>query len=322
MSLEYSTATVDDPSQLAYWRHVVSEAFVPYDVTAPLRRTEGFQGMVSSHAIAGMQVATVEADPHTVFRTPSLIRRSPQDDFLVNLAVRGSVIVTQDERDAILRPGEFTVYDSARPCRITGPDRFGLVSLRIPRALFTAYCRLPPDVTATVVRGDHGVGALFSPYLRSLAGHAAELAPDVIQQVGVNVLELLGAALPTGPASGDSSVLPRSAQWLRARQYIAENIADPQLSPTMVADTLGVSLRYLQVLFRVEGTSPSRSIQEQRLERAARLLKDPRHARRTITDIAFGVGFKDASHFTRAFKNHYGTGPRAYRDSSRPSGLA
>lgn len=124
MSLEYSTATVDDPSQLSYWRQVVSEAFVPYDVTAPRRRTEGFQGTVSTHAIAGMQVATVEADPHTVFRTPSLIRRSPQDDFLVNLAVRGSVIVTQDERDAVLRPGEFTLYDSSRPCRITGPDRF------------------------------------------------------------------------------------------------------------------------------------------------------------------------------------------------------
>jgi AraC-like DNA-binding protein len=89
----------------------------------------------------------------------------------------------------------------------------------------------------------------------------------------------------------------------------------------MVADALGVSIRYLQVLFRAEGTSPSRSIQEQRLERAARFLTDPRHAGRTITDIAFGLGFKDASHFTRAFKNHYGTGPRAYRDRQSPSGV-
>ncbi|MEU2281691.1 helix-turn-helix domain-containing protein [Streptomyces sp. NPDC013178] len=319
MSLEFSTATVDDPSQLSYWHQVVSEAFVPYDVAVPRRRTEGFRGAVTAQAIGGMQVATVDADPHTVFRTPSLIRRSPQDDFLVNLAVRGSVIVTQDERDAVLRPGEFALYDSARPCRITGLDRFGLVSLKIPRALFIAYCRLPQDATATVVRGDHGVGALFSPYLRSLTRHAAELAPDVVQQVGINVLELLGAALPKGLASGDGSALPRSAQWLRARQYIAEHLADPQLSPAMVADALGVSVRYLQVLFRAEGTSPSRSIQEQRLERAARLLTDPRHARRTITDIAFGLGFKDASHFTRAFKNHYGTGPRAYRDRQSPS---
>ncbi|WP_443041358.1 hypothetical protein [Streptomyces sp. B21-108] len=128
MSLEFSTATVDDPSQLSYWRQVV---------------------VVTAQGIADMQVATVDADPHTVFRSPSLIRRSPQDDFLVNLAVRGSVVVTQDGRDAVLRSGEFALYDSARPCRITGLDRFGLVSLKIPRALFTSHCRLPHGVTAT-----------------------------------------------------------------------------------------------------------------------------------------------------------------------------
>ncbi|MFD5228692.1 helix-turn-helix domain-containing protein [Streptomyces qaidamensis] len=70
------------------------------------------------------------------------------------------------------------------------------------------------------------------------------------------------------------------------------------------------------------GHLTSRSVQEQRLERAARLLTGPRHARRTITDIAFGLGFKDASHFTRAFKNHYRTGPRDYRDQHSPSGPA
>ncbi|MDX5568875.1 helix-turn-helix domain-containing protein [Streptomyces sp. ID05-04B] len=311
MSRQFSTATVADPSRLSYWRQVVSEAFIPYEVAVPRHRAEGFRGTVTAQQIGAMQVATVDADAHTVFRTPSLVRRSPQDDFLVNLAVRGSVTVTQDERDAFLRPGEFTLYDSARPCRITGVERFRLVSLKIPRALFTAHCPSPRDATATVVRGDHGVGALFPPYLHSLTRHAAELAPDVVQQVGINVLELLGAALPKPSASG--AALPRSAQWLRARQFIAEHIADPQLSPAGVADALGVSVRYLQVLFRAEGTSPSRSIMEQRLERAARLLTDPRHAGRTITDIAFGLGFKDTSHFTRAFKNHCGTGPRAYR---------
>lgn len=66
MNLDFSTATVDGPSQLLYWRQVVSEAFVPYEVAAPWRRTEGFRGAVTAQAIAGMQVATVDADPHTV----------------------------------------------------------------------------------------------------------------------------------------------------------------------------------------------------------------------------------------------------------------
>jgi AraC-like DNA-binding protein len=321
MKLRFSTATVEARSQLSYWREMISEAFVQYEVEAPSCRTANFRGEVTSEGFAGMQVSTVVSDPHTVLRSSLVIRRSPQDDFLVNLAVRGSVTVTQGERGAVLRPGDFTVYDSARPCRITAPVRFGLLTLKIPRGLFTAHCPLAPDATATLVRGDHGVGALFSLYLRSLATHAADLLPDVVQQVGVNTLELLAAALPKRSAFGDGSALPRSAQWMRARQYIAGHFADSELSPAAVADALGVSLRYLQMLFHGEGTSPFRLIQEQRLERAAHLLTDPRHAGRTITDIAFAVGFKDASHFTRAFKNRYGVGPRDYRGGHSPNRL-
>jgi AraC-like DNA-binding protein len=53
---------------------------------------------------------------------------------------------------------------------------------------------------------------------------------------------------------------------------------------------------------------------------ASRLLADSRQADWTITDIAFSVGFKDASHFTRAFKNTHGCCPREYRHtaSGRP----
>jgi AraC-like DNA-binding protein len=319
MKLRFSTATVEDRSQLSYWREMISDAFVQYEVEAPSYRTAGFRGEVTAEGFAGIQVSTVVSDPHTVVRSPLVIRRSPRDDFLVNLAVHGSLTVTQGERDAVLRPGDFTVYDSARPCRITAPDRFELLALKIPRALFTAHCPLAPDATATLVRGDHGVGALFSLHLRSLAAHAADLPSDVVQQVGVNTLEMLAAALPKRSSSGNGSALPRPAQWLRASQYIAGHFADPELSPAAVADALGVSLRYLQLLCQREGTSPFRLIQEQRLQRAAQLLTDPRHAGRAITDIAFGVGFKDASHFTRAFKNRYGIGPRDYRGGHSPN---
>ncbi len=100
---------------------------------------------------------------------------------------------------------------------------------------------------------------------------------------------------------------------LRAHRYIVDHLADPDLSPSGIARALRVSVRYLHLLFQAEGTSPARWILERRLERAGRLLTDPRQASRTVTDIAFSVGFKDASHFTRAFKNGQGLGPREYR---------
>jgi AraC-like DNA-binding protein len=67
------------------------------------------------------------------------------------------------------------------------------------------------------------------------------------------------------------------------------------------------------LLFQAEGTSPARWILERRLAQATRLLTDPEQAKLSVTEIAFGVGFKDASHFTRAFKSLHGLGPREYR---------
>jgi AraC-like DNA-binding protein len=124
---------------------------------------------------------------------------------------------------------------------------------------------------------------------------------------------LLATALSEVTADRVQRVLPRAAQLMRARRYILEHLADPDLSPSAIAQALRVSVRYLHLLFQDEGTSPARWILERRLEQAAGLLADPRQAGRSVTEIAFSTGFKDASHFTRVFKNQHGLGPREYR---------
>ena len=164
-----------------------------------------------------------------------------------------------------------------------------------------------------MVRGDHGVGALFAPLVRSLTAQADSLPAEVGPRLAANVVELLATALCEVTAGSAPQAAPRAApraaHLLRAQRYIAGHLADQDLSPTGVAQALRVSVRYLYLLFQAEGTSPARWILERRLERASRLLADSRQAGWTITDIAFSVGFKDASHFTRAFKNTHGCCP-------------
>ena len=319
MTVSFSTATVDKRSQLNYWREVVCATFVQLGVERPQRPAVGFRAEVTAQSLGGLRVATVVSEPHAVFRSPEMIRRSPEDDFLVNLAIRGRVAVAQDGREAILRPGDFTVYDSARPYRVGCPDPFRLLVLKIPRDLFVSHCQPPPGAMAAVVQGDRGVGALFSSLLRRLPAHTQGLLPEVVGQVGVNVLELLATVL-SDLASDVRPALPREAQLLRARRYITDHLSDPGLSPATVAEALGMSVRYLHLLFQAEGVSPFRWILERRLDLAARLLADPRQEARSVTSIAFAVGFKDASHFTRVFKHRYAVGPRDYRRQCHPAG--
>jgi AraC-like DNA-binding protein len=312
MTRTYSTATVDERSQLSYWRDVVCATFTWLDVM-PLREpTAGFRAAVTADGLGGMRVATVDSQPHAVFRSPEMIRAAPDDDFFVNLSIRGRAVVAQDGREAVLRPGDFTIYDSARPCLISCPDPFRLVVLKIPREVLLAHYQVVPGTTASAVRGDRGVGALFSSVLRRVPAQLPALPPEVTGQVGGTVLELLVTAL-SERASGVRPALPRQAQLLRARRYITDHLSDPDLTPPAVAAALGLSVRYLHLLFQADQTSPYRWVLEQRLDLAARLLRDPRQPSRSVTDIAYSVGFKDASHFSRAFKYRFGVGPRDFR---------
>ena len=313
MTLDFSTAPLDSRAQLDYWREVVCTTFVEYEMDVPQHASTGFLGQVTAQTVGGVGVARVVSDPHTVFRSPSLVRRSSEDDLLVNLAVQGRVTVTQQGREALLQPGDFTVYDSALPCRIACLDPFELLVLKVPRSLFDAHCPLAQDTMATQVPGDRGVGALIAPFLHSLTVHARGLAPDASARIATTLLELLATALSDRTAVGGQLKAPGAVHMGRARRYINDHIADPDLSPTVIAQALGISVRYLHAIFRAEDTTPSHWILRQRIHMAARLLADPGRAGRRVTDIAYAVGFKDASHFTRAFKSRYGVSPREYR---------
>ena len=315
MTVRVSTDMVDSRSQLQFWREVVCDTFVPFAFEPRRGQSARFHGEVISEDLGVARLTTVISEPHGLSRPAELVRRSGQDDLLVDVVVRGRVTVRQDERTAVLRPGDLTVYDSARPSAISCPTPFEMVVLQIPREEFALHCLARPETaaTATAIRGDSGVGLLVSSFLRSLAGQAAQLPRHSARRIGVSALELLGASLPT---LTDNAVRPseiQAAHLARARQYMLERLGDPRLTPATVAQALGMSVRYLHALFHAEGTSPARWTTAQRLERASRQLSSPGQRGRTITEIAFGLGFKDGSHFTRTFKGRYGVSPREYR---------
>jgi len=58
-------------------------------------------------------------------------------------------------------------------------------------------------------------------------------------------------------------------------------------------------------------------VMAQRLERAHRLLSDPKLCDRTLTAIAFAAGFNDLSHFQRRFRRRYGATPSGVRATAR-----
>jgi AraC-like DNA-binding protein len=88
------------------------------------------------------------------------------------------------------------------------------------------------------------------------------------------------------------------------------------LDSEIVAAAAGVSVRYANAVLAQEGTSIARLIQERRLARCRRAMEDPSQNHRTISEIAYGWGFSDMTHFGRRFKTAFGLSPRDYRRQS------
>jgi AraC-like DNA-binding protein len=95
---------------------------------------------------------------------------------------------------------------------------------------------------------------------------------------------------------------------------IIAHLGDGALSIAAVASRQGVALRSLQKLFEVEGSSYSEFVLSERLTRAHGLLTNPLYAGRSISAIAYDVGFNDLSYFNRKFRQRYGMTPSDVRN--------
>jgi AraC-like DNA-binding protein len=87
------------------------------------------------------------------------------------------------------------------------------------------------------------------------------------------------------------------------------------MTPASVATALGMSVRSLQRRLGEHGVSYLSLVQEARTELGRAYLLEDRY---TVTEIAFRLGFDDASAFSRAFRRWTGMSPTEYR--SRAAG--
>lgn len=94
-----------------------------------------------------------------------------------------------------------------------------------------------------------------------------------------------------------------------AMKYINEHLAGTSLEDT--ANFVKFSPQYFSKYFKEKtGVNFSHYLMEQRMNKAATMLKD---ARNKTYEVAYKVGYSNPKNFTRAFKNFFGLSPHEYR---------
>lgn len=106
---------------------------------------------------------------------------------------------------------------------------------------------------------------------------------------------------------------PEDEELIRnVTDFIKDNIDDESLSPSSIADFVGVSKATLYRKFKeIMDKTPSEFVRGIRLEHAAKLL---RTTKLTVSEIMFKCGFSNKSYFYREFLKQYGVSPKDYRN--------
>ncbi|MBP3977766.1 helix-turn-helix domain-containing protein [Microbacterium sp. BLY] len=302
-----STLVARDISE---FRAAVSASFVPLQVSTGADR---FRGVIRGAAVDEVHVTDVRATSHVVERTTGLIARGDRSYFKVSLMLSGTGLLIQDDREAVLQPGDLAVYDTSRPYSLVFDRDFRTMVVMFPKHLLTLPADLMGQLTAVRISGREGLGGMVVPYLTQLAGHLDELAGTTGARLAHSALDLVTTVFTRELGLDRASADPHRALLQRIRAHIDRNLGATDLGPASIAAAHFISTRHLHGLFQEQGVTVSTWIRTRRLEQCRRDLLDPMLADRPVAAIAARWGFVDAAHFSRAFKNAFGVSPRTYR---------
>jgi signal transduction histidine kinase/CheY-like chemotaxis protein len=111
----------------------------------------------------------------------------------------------------------------------------------------------------------------------------------------------------------EASIAPDEADFLeRLNAVVDEHVDNSNFGVDWLADEMDLSTRHLRRrLKEVTRLSPAGFIRTRRLQRAAVLLEEGAD---TIADVAAAVGYRDASYFSRLFRETFGCPPTEYAE--------
>lgn len=310
-----STADVESGRGFDYWADAVTSTFVPLECRTQQPGT--FRGDLDNRCLGDFQFTLVSAGAHRVARTRRMIALNDPGLMKVCLQVRGSGRINQDGRDAEILPGDITMYDTSRPYVLSfdhNREGFETLVFMFPQATMGLPIDAMLRLTATRVNGTEGIGALVSPFFRGIAEAIALDRLTFNGRLALNAVSLLETVYrerldhpPGDPARTGATRLVMIQTWLDRR------LADPNLSPELIARAHHISVRYLHRLFASDGISVSRWVKERRLAGCRRELADPALVRLSVGAIAARWGMHDPAAFSRSFRAAYAVSPREYR---------
>lgn len=269
-------------------------------------------GTVEIAAVAWMRVLRMTAASHRLVHRPS---EDALPSIAMSLQERGASVIEQDDRSARLVPGRWSLVSSRQPYTLVNPGQTQRLILIIP------VDRIEPklDVNALLLRsfsGTAGIARVTFDVARSIFDKLGSFHTMRACDLADSICRLASLALHEGALAAvcDSE---RNTLADRIRSYINDHLRDPDLSLETLARNLNASKRSLHRAASPLNGSIHNLIWHTRLDRCRSDLLDPAKAHQSIGEIAHSWGFKNLTHFSRAFRERFGVSARETRRLGR-----
>jgi AraC family transcriptional activator of tynA and feaB len=267
---------------------------------SPARETNIFASKVRTRRVFGFAAVDLTCSAARLERTELDIRRDNMEYYYVTLQDTGESIISHNDRVANITAGDVVLLDSTRPVTFISPaqDSAQWLGLQVPRQNLVSYLGSEPQGGACGRRSAQASRLLCQLALDPVSDAEPSFA-SADRYMPLVVYDLLGALFappaPFGSRHNDKL-------FARVCGIIKGRFADPDISPREVAAETGISLRYLQKLFTVRGSTCRHHICSLRLDHAAHLI-ERRALMKTgqpLSDIAYACGFRDYTHLRAA----------------------
>jgi AraC-like DNA-binding protein len=311
LSTRFSTKALPRERQLLAWRDRVGHVV---DVVPDKSQIEsGFAGSIDLHAAGGLVFTEARTDEVTLDRSIARVSTDTRRDFAFHVYLEGETGNVSGMTTKRTAPGSvrgIAVFDLNQRFRIERPG-CRVLTMFVPRATVAEQIGDCDALHGRVVPHEAPLARVVFEHLDAASRELPSLErPDAIDTLDAGAQLLLAAFAAKPQALPDARIAMQTAVKGQVRRYVETHLHEGDLTPMKVVEALGLKRATIYRWFEQEGGLGA-YIRHRRLREAADELARFPHLQ--VADIAFGLGFKSASDFTRAFRRAFDASPQEMR---------
>jgi AraC-like DNA-binding protein len=310
MDLVFSTDQFEPAKRYAAWRDAICDVYVHVDVAAT--DPDDYKGFIRETHFGEIVMTDILVSEQRITRRAHHISSLDKDCYYLQLIHHGNANILQKGAVHSTNPARAGIFCATEEYELHCIGDVRSYYLELPREAFAQRFPREKVPLSAVINSTQGLGRIATEFCGMLATEGTRLDTDVRSGLGNQLMDILALTLLSADDQGAAAEGAVQKARLRSVQnWIEQHLGEHDLSLERIAFANNISLRYLHTLFRHCEMSASEWLWHRRLQHCYDLIA--RGDSRSITAIAFDLGFSSSAHFSTMFRRKYGLRPRDLR---------